>query len=809
MATFTAFIFTILVTLNIANAQSNITQGSSLTPTGSTISWPSPSGLYAFGFYPQTLGYAIGIFIAGAGISQPTVVWTASRDTLPISNNSTLSFTADGRLIVDQTPGQPIDITGVAGASRASMQDSGNFVLYGGSDGTTPLWQSFDHPTDTLLAGQRLVVNQTLFSSVSETDQSIGVFKLILQEDGNLVQQPNVGTGETPFTSYWDSQTVGSGPNVTLNLDSNGHLYLLQNSSIYIKNLTELRRGDRSERAVYRMTIDVDGIFRLYRLNLSNMNESITYESSSYKCAAKGICGVNGYCEVVNDVARCRCLPGFEMVDPVLRSSGCRRNYTSEKCKIVDDGRNSLFRMTRLDNVEWEDVPYAAIETSTQEECSSACLDDSICEVARYGGRSCKFQRLPLKYMQVAGSDYTDVGWIKVCESSFDNGNDRTNPSNEVKKVRRDEIFVIGVSLISFSVLVLLILGAVVCRAKGGWAYRNVYKHVNVQLFDDIGPRAFSYGELEGITDGFIEELGRGSFGIVYKGVIDGSNKAIAVKKLKEELAQDGEREFQTEMKVIGRTHHRNLVRLLGYCCEGPERLLVMEYMNKSLSDLLFDKESKPSWEERIRMAMDIARGIQYLHEECETVIIHCDIKPQNILMDEYGRAKISDFGLAKLLERNQTKTFTFIRGTRGYVAPEWHKKLPVTVKVDVYSFGIVLLEILCCRRHVENDFSVNEAILEEWVLECYEKDELWRLVNDEDVDKREMEEMVRIGVWCIQEEPSLRPSMRKVLLMLQGIVEIPLPPNTSSFTKSLTKINIHTPRPKSKRYPEFIRAPD
>lgn len=734
----------------------------------------------AFGFYPQTVGYAIGIYIAGAGISERTVVWTASRDTLPISNNATLSFTTDGRLIVDQTPGRRIDITGTAGASRASMHNSGNFVLYD-SDGTTELWQSFDHPTDTLLSGQRLVANQTLFSSVSETDQSIGVFKLMMQDDGNLVQQPNVGTGDTPFTSYWDSQTVGSGPNVTLNLDSDGYLYLLQNSTIFIKNLTE--RRDPREPAIYRMKIDVDGIFRVYHRNLSNMNESVIYESSSNKCAGRGLCGVNGYCEVINDAARCRCLPGFESVNPLLRSSGCQRNYTAESCRILDNGSNS-FQMTRLDNLQWEDVPYAALETSTQEECSSACLKDSICEVTWFGGRSCRFQRLPLKYMQIAGSDYSDVGWIKVCESSVNNGQDPTNPSIQVKKVRQVEIFVIGVSLISFSLFILLLLGAVMWRAKGWAAYRNISEHVNIQLFDDIGPRAFSYAELEGTTDGFKQELGRGSFGIVYKGIIESSNKPVAVKKLKEELAQEGEREFQTEMKVIGRTHHRNLVRLLGYCCEGPERLLVMEYMNKSLADILFDKQSKPCWEERIRMAVDIAHGIQYLHEECETVIIHCDIKPQNILMDEYGRAKISDFGLAKLLERDQTKTFTFIRGTRGYVAPEWHKKLPITVKVDVYSFGIVLFEILCCRRHVENSLPVNEAILEEWVYDCYEGDELWKLVNDEDVDKREMEDMMRIGLWCIQEEPSLRPSMKRVLLMLQGIVEIPVPPNhPSSFT--------------------------
>lgn len=304
-----------------------------------------------------------------------------------------------------------------------------------------------------------------------------------------------------------------------------------------------------------------------------------------------------------------------------------------------------------------------------------------------------------------------------------------------------------------------------------------------------MGPRAFSYAELERITNGFKEELGRGSFGIVYKGVIKNSMKVVAVKKLKEELAQQREIEFQTEMKVIGRTHHRNLTKMLGYCYEGSERLLVYEYMPQgSLADILFEpkRNTVPCWAERIRMAIDIAHGILYLHEECETAIIHCDVKPQNILMDEYNCAKISDFGLAKLLEHDQTRTSTLIRGTRGYVAPEWYKNLPITVKVDVYSFGIVLFEILCCRRSVENNFPVNEAILEDWVYDCYETDELSKLVNGEDVDKHALDQMVKIGLWCIQEDPALRPSVKQVVLMLEGTVKTPVPPNLASFLSTV-----------------------
>ncbi|CBI35502.3 unnamed protein product, partial [Vitis vinifera] len=194
-----------------------------------------------------------------------------------------------------------------------------------------------------------------------------------------------------------------------------------------------------------------------------------------------------------------------------------------------------------------------------------------------------------------------------------------------------------------------------------------------------------------------------------------------------------------------------------------------------------------PIWEERIEIALSVARGILYLHEECETQIIHCDIKPENILMDEKGCAKIADFGLAKLLMPNQTRTYTGIRGTRGYVAPEWHRNLPITVKADVYSFGIMLMEIICCRRSLDMDVSENEVVLVDYVYDCFEARELDKLVRDEEVDGMKLQRMVKVGLWCIQDEPSVRPLMKKVVLMMEGTVDIPAPPR-ASFASSMSR---------------------
>ncbi|KAI3516843.1 hypothetical protein L1887_15924 [Cichorium endivia] len=545
VAPFISFVFTVFLTFNTAKAQSNVTRGSYLRPTGATTSWLSPSGLLHLRFLPADRWLRRRYYVAG--IAERTVVWTAGRDILPLSDNATLCFTTDGRLVVDQTQGQQISISRTGGASIASMQDSGNFVLYD-SDRRTVLWQSFDHPTDTLLVGQRLVPDQALLSIVSEADDSIGIFKLSMQSDGNLVQYPNLGFDDGPSTAYWASNTADTGPNVTLNLDSDGFLYLLQNSTFYINNLTQ--RGYPRENAIYRMKIDVDGIFRLYSHNLSTMgrNESVIWSSSANKCTGRGLCGVNGYCQVLNDAARCTCLPGFDFVNPAVWRLGFQRNYIAETCKIDDEGTS--LQVTRFLNARWEDAAYAIPEASTEEACSLACLNDYNCEAALFTSQSCRLQRLPLRYIQVI-EDESNVGLIKVYTSSVNNGSDPSNPLIQVKKDRQMAFLIIGVSLISFALLIFLVSGVIMWRSKV-WAYKKISEHVNVKLLEDVGPRAFSYAELEKTTNGFKEELGKGSFGIVYKGIIKSSMKMVAVKKLKKELArQEGEREFQTEMKVI------------------------------------------------------------------------------------------------------------------------------------------------------------------------------------------------------------------------------------------------------------------
>ncbi|KAH1038236.1 hypothetical protein J1N35_039979 [Gossypium stocksii] len=285
------------------------------------------------------------------------------------------------------------------------------------------------------------------------------------------------------------------------------------------------------------------------------------------------------------------------------------------------------------------------------------------------------------------------------------------------------------------------------CDAKGQCGL-NSYCSSRVST-EQFTLRSFTFDELDEAIHGFQDELGKGSFGIVYKGILPGDGKNIVVKRLKK--VNTGETDqIRTEMTVIRRTNHRNLVRLFGFCVEGSRKLLVYGYLgNGSLANFLFNMNKRPMWKERTRIALDVAKGVLYLHEECEGCIIHCNLKLHNILLDDSLTTKISDFGLAKLLKPNQTCSTPGTRGAAWYSAPEWQNSSLVSVKVDVYNFGVILLEIICCRSNIEVQVcSADEILLSTWVYNCFIGGELNKLVEgEEEVDMKMMERFVKVGL--------------------------------------------------------------
>ncbi|CAL5399711.1 unnamed protein product [Camellia sinensis] len=303
----------------------------------------------------------------------------------------------------------------------------------------------------------------------------------------------------------------------------------------------------------------------------------------------------------------------------------------------------------------------------------------------------------------------------------------------------------------------------------------------------------YSYNDIKKMTDNFKEKLGEGAYGNVFKGKLSSDSRLIAVKMLMN--CRDNSENFLNEITTIGRIHHVNVVRLVGFCWDGSRQALIYEYMpNNSLGDLLHQEDVRVSLglARLLEIAIGVAHGIEYLHNGCDSRILRLDIKPQNVLLDQNFNPKISDFGLAKVYSRNQSAvTMTGTRGTIGYIAPEiFLRNLgKPSHKSDVYSFGMLLLEMVGTKKHVESDVNTSsDAYFPGWVYD--------KLILDEERELMELEDSVvgedvyiarkilKVGLWCIQINPKDGPSMTRVVEMLAGNVEaIEMPPKPVFFS--------------------------
>ncbi|KAL6854007.1 hypothetical protein ACP4OV_020036 [Aristida adscensionis] len=296
--------------------------------------------------------------------------------------------------------------------------------------------------------------------------------------------------------------------------------------------------------------------------------------------------------------------------------------------------------------------------------------------------------------------------------------------------------------------------------------------------------RAFTYGELAAATEQFRAEclLGEGGFGRVYRGRLE-SGQVVAVKQLDREGAQ-GNREFVVEVLMLSQLHHPNLVNLVGYCADGEQRLLVYEYMALgSLADhLLLQPPPEPpettttrlSWETRMRVALGAARGLEYLHETANPPVIYRDLKSSNVLLDDALCPKLSDFGLAKLGPVGDRSPR--VMGTYGYCAPEYVRAGTLTLKTDVYSFGVLLLELVTGRRAVDSARPPAEQLLVAWARPMLRDGKRYRELADPllrgDFPERDLKQAVAVAAMCLQDEPTARPLMSDAAVTLAYLAD-------------------------------------
>lgn len=735
---------------------------------GSQMNWIDKKGLFLVSNNSIfALGFSTSIDVTKfllviTHLKSPQVVWTANRGLL-VRNNDKFVFEKNGNAYLSNATGVVWSTnTADKGVKAMELQDNGNLVLLGANNEI--IWQSFSYPTDTLLSGQIFVEGMKLKSFPDSN-----LYHYLEIKNGDLVAYVGYQTPQIYWSMSSDSRKRVSQTNVKVVsasiIENSWEFYDGNNSLVWQFNISE--PNDYSNmNTTWAAVLNADGSISFYNFERGSQARPELTKIPKTPCSIPKSCDPYNVCSFDN---HCQC-------PSVLSSlSNCTPRLNSP-CKNTKSVIELLYIGERLDYFALEFVkPVLKAEL---DDCKGACLRNCSCAVLFYENSS----RNCFLFDQVGSLKRADSGsagvvsYVKVQSDEKDK-----------EKKRKHLIYVITIVVGTLiAILALVYLGfRLACKSKKAQKPSQEISDEDNFLDNVSGmPIRFSYNDLLLATNNFSEKLGQGGFGSVYKGVLlDGSQ--VAVKKL-EGIGQ-GKKEFRTEVTIIGSIHHIHLVKLKGFCAEGSYRLLVYEYMSKgSLDKWIFKNNqegNKLSWEKRFDILLGMAKGLAYLHEGCDVKIVHCDIKPENVLLDDNFQAKVSDFGLAKLMTREQSHVFTVVRGTRGYLAPEWITNYAISEKSDVYSFGMVMLEIIGGRKNYDLEEISEKVHFPSYAFKMMEERKLNEILDSE-LGEYENDEKVftaiKVALWCIQGDMQMRPSMSKVVQMLEGISLVLDPPNSA-----------------------------
>ncbi|XP_050266369.1 putative receptor protein kinase ZmPK1 [Quercus robur] len=733
----------------------------------------SPNRDFSAGFYSVgDNAYCFAIWFSNSR----TVVWMANRDNPVNGKHSKLSLFDTGNLILTDATKLNVTVWATNTVSLSSVQlflnDTGNLVLWD-KEGIV-LWQSFDFPTDTLLPQQLLTRKTKLVSSRSQTNFSSGFYELSFNND-NLLRF--VYNGLDVSDIYWFYSGLEDYNNSILVFNSLGNLSPSDDFTIM--------SADYGAMLHRRLTLDYDGNIRLYGWEEERQSWVVSWQAIQRPCIIAGACGANSFCSYVTGYGRkCSCPSGYKMKNRSDWADGCELEVELS-CKENESG---FLMLSHVDFYSYYGNDFGNFLNYTFDQCRDLCLAACDCIAFEYnfnkeagyskcypktrllnGYRSPElngdvYLKLPKSYLLSHHNPLEEFNLNCSGDGTLQSGKNSTE-----KFMLWFACGVGGLEIISFFLAWFLLIKTQKSLGVAKQAYDRAA----------IGFRKFTYTELKKATKSFSEEIGRGAGGIVYKGVLS-DNRVAAIKHLNE--ASQGEGEFLAEVTIIGRINHMNLIEMWGYCAEGKHRLLVYEYMEHgSLADNL--SINVLDWEKRFKIIMGTAKGLAYLHEDCLDWILHCDVKPQNILLNSTYQPKVADFGLSKLQNRDVLKNSSFskIRGTRGYMAPEWVFNLPITSKVDVYSYGIVVLEMVTRKDpsrsvHAINDGGVAEhkrlfTLVREKMNKVAANTSLLEEIIDPMLEGKydifEMEALVQVALQCVEEDKDERPTMSQVVEML------------------------------------------
>ncbi|XP_019155918.1 PREDICTED: uncharacterized protein LOC109152723 [Ipomoea nil] len=687
-------------------------------------------------------------------------VWIGNRETpLPISSPATLQIDASGRLILTHT-GEGQDNPYLMLSSKqtslkveATLLDSGNFVLREVNSDGEELWSSFDNPTDTLLPGMKLGVNHrtgrnwTLTSWQDDHNPAAGAFSLEWEPTKRRLVIKNRGVVR------WTSGEL-------MNATDFQHVSINGFAAHTFKYINISTKEEES--FSYAVT----------PAPFLSPQDTIKNRLAGWRMDAGGFLGDIIGSRVIIDVRNCY---GYE--NEAQQSIGCEL-WEQPPCRgggqTFEERSGTVFKRdteNRIIMVDGEMTPKNS--SGSPSDCRENCWNDCDC----FGYRSypdegsCGYWRgTDLQFQQDRAGNTPHLYVI--------NRPDKGKPRSKIW------IWILIPMATSTVLLVMLLLRRRGRKREEVRKEQELKELLTLEEYSDIHElnntennnlKAFSYTWIVATTNNFSLDckLGHGGFGTVYKGITP-ERQEVAIKQLSE-TSKQGLMEFKNEVVLIAKLQHTNLVKLLGFCIHGDQKMLIYEFMpNKSLDFFLFDPNRKEylTWEKRLNIIEGIAQGLLYLHKYSRVRIIHRDLKVSNILLDENMNPKIADFGMAKILRQNVTEANTMRRGgTYGYMSPEYAMEGIFSTKSDVYSFGVIVLEIVSGRKN--NDFYNEDGPLNlvEYAWELWEKDAVLQLIDPAISILHGIEEQlcrcINVGLLCVEYFVADRPSMSDVISML------------------------------------------
>ncbi|XP_016492886.1 G-type lectin S-receptor-like serine/threonine-protein kinase At4g03230 [Nicotiana tabacum] len=746
--------------------------------------------------------YYLGIWYRN--VIPQTVVWVANREK-PLSATDMMSAelkVLDGNLVLITESKSLFWSTNISSTSSnslvATISDDGNLIFSDGLNSTPPLWQSFDHPTDTWLPNaktkydKRSNTTKNIISWKNSEDPSPGLFSVEMDQSNRQFLLKWNRTEMYSATGPWNGRIFSLMPEMSLNSQRYNFTYVdNENESYFMYSVSNSHK--------IRLTLDVSGQIR-HLIWVENLMEWQLFTTQPRQpCEVYASCGAFSICNK-ESASFCNCLTGFTPRsdadwDLNDHSGGCVRRL-SLQCG-TGKTKGSFLKNSEVTLPEHSQTVAAA----SAEECHSICLNDCSCNAYAYDTSACLIWNDELlNLMQLSPGDgggsviYTR---LNALDQALGEVTKSGQLAVKLKVIISAVVVLAAVALCSFSYIY---YRRKMAKRKANqqstegnpvphWTEREAQNLIYENDKQDIAVPFFHLEKILAATDNFSDahKLGQGGFGPVYKGIFSGGQE-IAVKRLSSQSRQ-GIDEFRNKVILISKLQHRNLVRLLGYCITGYEQILLYEYMpNKSLDTFIFDQTLSKllKWKKRFEIISGISRGLLYLHEDSRLRIIHRDLKTSNILLDQEMNPKISDFGLARIVEEKTTEANTKkVVGTYGYMSPEYALEGLFSIKSDVFSLGVVILEIVTGRRNTGFYQSKEASNLLGYAWNFWKEERALHLLDHsllESCNPKEAMKCINIGLLCVQEDPGDRPTMSNVVTMLRS-ESMPIPkPNQPAF---------------------------